>query len=46
MIKKISVSLLDVGNFWDKSTETALHEICMKFFLDFPIPESNAYPYR
>ena len=29
------VIYLDVGNFCDKSTETTLHEICVKVFLRF-----------
>ena len=29
------VTFLNVGNFWDKSTETALHEICVQVFLTF-----------
>ena len=29
------VTYLDVGNFWDKSPETTLHDICVEVFLRF-----------
>ena len=29
------VTYLDVGNFWDKSTERTLHEICVQLLLRF-----------
>ena len=29
------VTYLDVGNFWDKSTETTLHDICVEVVLWF-----------
>ena len=29
------VTYLDVGNFFNKSTETTLHEICAQVFLKF-----------
>ena len=40
------VTYLDVGNFCDKSTETTLHQFVCKFFLDFPIPASQANLYE
>ena len=29
------VTYLDVGNFYDKSTEATLHEVCVQVFLRF-----------
>ena len=31
------VTYLNVGNCWDKSTETTLHEICVQVFLRFSV---------
>ena len=36
------VTYLDVGNFCDKSTETIYMKFVCNFFLDFPIPASQA----
>ena len=42
------VTYLNVGNCYDKSLETTLHEICVQvfLFLDFPYPASQANLYR
>ena len=29
------VTYLDVGNFWDKSTDTTLHGVCVQVFIRF-----------